>query len=277
MFDGSKPVPRTTRWRNANNSDGNLLGLQVDSDVYRGLEDEDQLNLNDVGMEYEDEYMEYDGEHEDDRQEDDDNDKEDSIGSDDDEFVDANESESDDRDSEVEDDDEFVDAESEREGMESDNDEWDSESQHFDEDDLEAADVYNLEGMFQPIYENAKVTVCGAYCAIMKFKALSGCSFTTLGYLLQLLQLFCPSGNRLPKSVYMLRKFFKQFSASKSRQQYCSYCGTKVVGCCHNSKCPKGDPDCFISIDTAKQFQSILSRKSMYGTVHIVMSVFFIL
>ena len=94
MFDGSKPVPRTTRWRNANNSDGNLLGLQVDSDVYRGLEDEDQLNLNDVGMEYEDEYMEYDGEHEDDRQEDDDNDKEDSIGSDDDEFVDANESES---------------------------------------------------------------------------------------------------------------------------------------------------------------------------------------
>ena len=234
-------------------------------------------------MDYDDECMEYDGaEH---RPEDDDYHQENSIESDDDEFADAEsvdgehrpEDDDDDQEDSIEsDDDEFVDAESddleELDGIESDNDdEWDSESQHFDEDDLEA---YNLEGMFQPIYENAKVTVCGAYCAIMKFKALSGCSFTTLGYLLQLLHLLCPSGNRLPKSVYMLRKIFKQFSASQSRQQYCSYCGTKVFGCCHNSKCPKGDPDCFISIDTTKQFQSILSRKSMHCTVHIVRSVF---
>ncbi len=38
---------------------------------------------------------------------------------------------------------------------------------------------------------------------------------TTLGYLLQLLQLLCPSGNQLPKSVYMLRNFFKQFGSCK--------------------------------------------------------------
>ncbi len=218
-----------------------------------------------------DECMECDGEHEDERPEDVDDDQEDSIESDDDEFVDA---ESDDREElYMEGDDEFEDAESDdREEMddsESDNDEWDSAESSED-------DVYNLEGMFEPIYESAKVTVCGAYCAIMKFKALSGCSFTTLGYLLQLLQLLCPSGNRLPKSVYMLRKFFKQFSASQSRQQYCSYCGAKVIGRCPNSDCPKGDPDCFISIDTAKQFQCILSRKSKHCTVHIVSSVYFL-
>ncbi len=168
----------------------------------------------------------------------------------------------------MEDDDEFENSESDdREEMddsESDNDEWDSAESSED-------DLYNLEGLFEPIYESAKATERGAYCAIMKFKVLSGCSFTTLGYLLQLLQLLCPSGNRLQKLVYMLRTFFKQLSASQSHQQYsCSYCGAKVIGRCPNSNCPKGDPDCFISIDTAKQFQSILSRKSMHCTVHIV-------
>ena len=243
MVDDSRSVPRTTKWRNAN---------KANSDSQSYLED----------MEYDN-----DDEHEDD--ESDDNDREelelDGIESemeDDDEFVDANES--DDREelnsieSEMEDDDEFVDAnESDREeldGIESDNDEWNSD------DDLEAGNVsYNLEGMFEPIYENAKVTVCGAYCAIMKFKALSG-------YLLQLLQLLCPSGNQLPKSVYMLRKFFKQFGSCKSRQQYCPHCGKAVTGYCSNSKCPRSDPDCFISIDTEKQFQSILSSKYNYNS-----------
>ena len=171
--------------------------------------------------------------------------------------------------SKLEDDDELVDANEsdhreELDGIESDNDEWNSDY------DLEAGDVsYNLEGMFEPIYENAKVTVCDAYCAIMKFKPQSGCSFTTLGYLLQLLQLLCSSGNRLPKSVYMLRTFFKQFGSCKSRQQDCPHCGKEVIGYCSNSNCPKSDPNCFILIDTEKQLQSILSSKYSYNSLFI--------
>ncbi len=260
MVDESRPVPRTTKWRNANKANSDSESYRDGENVYCGLEDMEYGNeqLNDSQLEDD----ESDG---DNREELELNSNESEM--DDEEFLDANES--DDREelelnsveSEMEDDEEFLDADEnddreELDGIESDNDEWDSD------DDEDAGDVsYNLEGMFEPIYENAKVTVCGAYCAIMKFKSLSGCSFTTLGYLLQLFQLLCPSGNRLPKSVYMLRKFFKQFGSCKSRQQYCLHCGKEVTGYCSNAKCPRSDPDCLILIDTEKQFQSILSSK----------------
>ncbi len=62
----------------------------------------------------------------------------------------------------------------------------------------------NLEGMFEPLYHGAKITVCGAFCAIMHFKCISGCSFSAVVQLLQLLQLLCPFDNKLPQSVYIL-------------------------------------------------------------------------
>ena len=63
--------------------------------------------------------------------------------------------------------------------------------------------------MFEPIYENAPISLCGAFCAIMEFKRSCNMSFSCIDRLLQLLQLFCPPSNSLPHSVYAIRKFFE--------------------------------------------------------------------
>ncbi len=110
--------------------------------------------------------------------------------------------------------------------------------------------------MFEPLYHGAKITVCGAFCAIMHFKCISGCSFSAVVQLLQLLQLLCPMDNKLPRSIYVLRKFFNQFGAKKNCTQYCPSCHDEVNGYCPKSQCPKLEPDSFIQVDTSKQFKT---------------------
>ncbi len=181
----------------------------------------------------------------------------DKLESDDDEL------ESDDERHDADDDDEFNE-ESDDDELESDDERHDDDDDEFNEDQYDEfeGEQYNLDRMFEPLYDGANITICGAYCAIMKFKALSRCSLTTITHLLQLLQLLCPTSNNLPKSVYTLRKFFVQFGAKKSYTRYCFNCQIELASsCCQNTKCPKGDPDCFLKIDTSKQFRSILSRK----------------
>ena len=62
----------------------------------------------------------------------------------------------------------------------------------------------------KPIYENANITLCGAYCSIIEFKRACHLSFSTIAMLFQLLQLLCPERNTLPRSVYLFNKFFLQ-------------------------------------------------------------------
>ena len=131
-----------------------------------------------------------------------------------------------------------------------------------DDDSLEDSNIPpDMNDMFEPLYPGAKITIAGAYCAIMHFKSTFRCPFTVIAQLLQLLQLLCPSENRLPKSVYSLRKFFQTFKAQQTRKQYCSSCHERVEGGCSRQGCVKGEPDCFIYMDTTKQFRTILSRK----------------
>ncbi len=74
------------------------------------------------------------------------------------------------------------------------------------------------------------MTVCGALCAIMQFKSKCHFSFSTIVQLLQLLHLLCPVENKLPRSVYILRKFFNQFVAKMKRKQYCAKCHKAING-----------------------------------------------
>ena len=232
MFDESRSIPRTTKWRldNGMQMENYYDSSKEDDEENEQLDDDHNIIMEDD--ENDDSQADYasngvEGNDSDDR------DNNDDDHNDDDDFASSNEDERDDDDN-LDDND--------------DNDDGDLASTSSED------AGYNLEGMFEPLYENASITVCGAYCAIMKFKALS------LSPTYAVLQLICPTA-RLPKSVYMLRKFFRQFGAPKTCQEYCSYCGAEVLGTCLNPQCPRGDPDCFILIDTSKQFQSILSRK----------------
>ncbi len=69
--------------------------------------------------------------------------------------------------------------------------------------DYASSDV-NVTNFFDPIYENVTITLCGVLCAIMEFKRACRLPFTTIGKLLELLQLICSPNNTLPQTLYDL-------------------------------------------------------------------------
>ena len=97
----------------------------------------------------------------------------------------------------------------------------------------------------------------------MHFKTCCRLSFSTISELLTLLQLLCPSNNKLPKSIYTLRKFFEKFSAEKEIKEYCPSCHNQVNEKCANPACAhiNEEPDCYIKVDMKNQMKTILSRK----------------
>lgn len=118
--------------------------------------------------------------------------------------------------------------------------------------------------MFEPIYDNASVSKCGAYCAIMEFKHSCRLPFSCIDKLLQLLQLLCPANNSLPCSVYMLRKFFKTFSSSQKKRKFCSDCKTEL--CDQREKCTKVtcrplQPSTLITLNPIEAIKRVLTSE----------------
>lgn len=115
--------------------------------------------------------------------------------------------------------------------------------------------------MFKPLYGGSNISVCGAYCASMHFKSSCRVSFSTMSELLKLLQLLCPVDNKLPKTVYVFRKFFERFSADKEVKQFCPSCHEEINGKYQNTNCLNEEPDSYICVDMKRQMHTILSCK----------------
>jgi len=131
--------------------------------------------------------------------------------------------------------------------------------------DDEDEEVLIDDDFWEPVYEGANISTVGAYCAIMEFKRACRLSFSTIAMLLQLLQLLCPSNNKLPKSVYYFKKFFQGQSNSFQRRQFCSNCKTEYQDgqkLCNNSECNSLEPDTLITFDYKKAIRRVLKRKS---------------
>lgn len=82
------------------------------------------------------------------------------------------------------------------------------------------------EDMFEPIFLDSPTTVCGAYFSIMHFVSQNKLTYTATSHLLDLLQLLCPSPNKLPTSFYKFKKFFQQFGSVYEKNDYCVNCDT---------------------------------------------------
>lgn len=137
-----------------------------------------------------------------------------------------------------------------------------SDQQEFDYDLPDCDDEVDVDmKMFEPLYDGASITICGAYCALMEFKRACRLPFTTIDMLLQLLQLFCPSNNKLPRSVYKFKKFFEQFASSHQKRQFCSDC-VKEFSKCDNPDCRSTEPNTLISFDPTKAIRRVLKSKS---------------
>ena len=141
----------------------------------------------------------------------------------------------------------------------SDSDRDDCGSDHSD---IEDSDQEVDENMFEPIYDGANITVCGAYCAIMEFKRVCRLPFTAIAMLLQLLQLLCPAANKLPRSVYVLKKFFQKHSSPHIKQTFCSECHLEMdQGKCTNSDCQGKEADYLISLKPDRSIRMIVVSK----------------
>ena len=118
--------------------------------------------------------------------------------------------------------------------------------------------------MFQPIYDNASISLCVALCAIMVFKRSNNLSFSCIASLLQLLQLLCPVGNKLPHSVYSIKKFFKMFSSTSTKRCYCSNCEEELCDRqqkCNKVTCKYFEPNTLIRFNAINSIKIIMACK----------------
>ena len=68
-------------------------------------------------------------------------------------------------------------------------------------------DTFETRELFEPLYQGADITVCGAYCCIMQFATMNKLTYTAISELIKLLHLVFPPQNKLPSSFYKLKKF----------------------------------------------------------------------
>ena len=61
-------------------------------------------------------------------------------------------------------------------------------------------DTFETRELFEPLYQGADITVCGAYCCIMQFATTNKLTYTAISELVKLLHLIYPPQNKLPSS-----------------------------------------------------------------------------
>ena len=139
-----------------------------------------------------------------------------------------------------------------------------SSEEHCDINKNEDDEVQFDSMMFQPIYDNASISLCAALRAIMVFKSSHNLSFSCIGSLLQHLQLLCPVGNKLPHSVYSIKKFLKMFSSTSIKHHYCSSCEEELCDRqqkCNKVTCKYFEPNTLIRFDAINSIKRIMASK----------------
>ena len=96
---------------------------------------------------------------------------------------------------------------------------------------------------------------------LMEFKRSCRLSFTTMAMLLNLLQLICPTGNKLPTTKYQLLRFAVSSNNTHSRIDYCRFCATKLQRNqrCPSSSCQRSEPNNIILVSPENTLQHIIS------------------
>ena len=95
--------------------------------------------------------------------------------------------------------------------------------------------------------------------------SLNACAgyLSSLAMLLQILQLLCPPENKLPQSVYILKKFFQKYSSKSTKVRFCGSCNQELQEKqlkCSNIQC-EVEPSTLIVIRPDKAIKRILTSK----------------
>lgn len=109
--------------------------------------------------------------------------------------------------------------------------------------------------LFPPLYPGAKITLCGAMCAVMQFSTSSKLSYTAISELLKLLELLLPSPNHLPSSIYA----FMQFNSVNEHKLVCTKCMKMDCPCEQSTSSDQAD---LVYLDIHKPLKTVITRKS---------------
>jgi len=110
----------------------------------------------------------------------------------------------------------------------------------------------------ESFHEGSDVTVGKAVMLVMQFSIDNHLTYKATGELLKLLQVLCVTPNRLPKSVYLLKKFFQTFKRSEyNHNKVCSNCSKDESNCSCNDP-THGD---LIIVSIEKSLEVIVSSK----------------
>lgn len=115
--------------------------------------------------------------------------------------------------------------------------------------------IPDADRLFNPLYPGAEITLCGALCAIMQFCSRNKLTYSAIGELLQLLHVLCPP-SQLPKTFYLFKKFFDNFSQDHIHQGVCLQC--KKSGCSCGTASFNGSAH-LVNVDVTRSLKAIVS------------------
>ena len=118
--------------------------------------------------------------------------------------------------------------------------------------------------MFEPIYENAPISLCGAFCAIMEFKRSCNLSFSCIDRFYSFF-----SSSVLQVTVYHIQcmlseSFFRKYSTTNAKRRFCSNCEQEfsdVQQKCDKVACKNFEPNTFISFNVFNAIKRIMKSK----------------
>ncbi|XP_066923710.1 uncharacterized protein [Clytia hemisphaerica] len=79
-----------------------------------------------------------------------------------------------------------------------------------------------------PLFEGSAITIAGAMILILSYSIRFSLSGEAMSNLLLLIHILLPGGSKIPKTLYMFKKFFSQLKSPMVFHEFCSYCFTEV-------------------------------------------------
>lgn len=121
------------------------------------------------------------------------------------------------------------------------------------------------------LYEGSSLTVAASSIMMMNLKMKHNLTDTCMEDILKLIKFHCPTPNNCVRSVYLLKKNFKESKYPVIYHYYCDKCYTEVCStdsecpnaCCQQSMAPSEGRSSFIEVPVENQLKNLLGRKTL--------------
>lgn len=118
------------------------------------------------------------------------------------------------------------------------------------------------------IYPGAPITVGESMLSTLSMFLRHDISDSLLSDMLEWLEMHCPQPNHCAKSVYLFKKWFREFEIPLIRHYYCPQCSKKLLNAaqkCSDCKNVKSSPY-IIEIPIVSQLQKIFNRPGFFNS-----------